>query len=59
MHSLFEYNIRAHINYNYHVVNCIDYTNDKLLRLSDYHDSTCHRDSLGLFTVVIVDCLTI
>ena len=29
------------------------------LGLSDYCDSTRHRDSLGLFTIVIVDCLTI
>ena len=31
----------------------------QILGLSDYRDSTRHRDSLGLFTIVIVDCLTI
>ena len=30
-----------------------------LVGLRDYHDSTRYRDSLSLFTVVIVDCLTI
>ena len=30
-----------------------------VLGLSDYRDSTHYRDSLGLFTIVIVDCLTI
>ena len=29
------------------------------LGLSDYRDSTRHRDSLGLFTIMIVDCPTI
>ena len=29
------------------------------LGLSDYRDSTDYRDSLGLFSIVIVDCLTI
>ena len=29
------------------------------LGLSDYHDSTRYHDSLSLFTIVIVDCLTI
>ena len=29
------------------------------LGLSDYHDGARYRDSLGLFTIVIVDCLTI
>ena len=32
---------------------------DPTLGLSDYRDSTRHRDSLGQFTIVIVDCLTI
>ena len=27
--------------------------------LSDYHDSTRHSDSLGLFAIVIVNCLII
>ena len=30
-----------------------------VLGLSDYRDSTHYRDSLDLFTIVIVDCLTI
>ena len=30
-----------------------------VLGLSDYCDSTHYHDSLGLFTIVIVDCLTI
>ena len=30
-----------------------------VVRLSEYHDSTCYRDSLGLFIIVIVDYLTI
>ena len=30
-----------------------------ILGLSNYRDSTCYRDSLGLFTIVVVDCLTI
>ena len=29
----------------------------QIIGLSDYRDSICYHDSLGLFTIVIVDCM--
>ena len=29
----------------------------QVVELSDYRDSICYYDSLGLFTIVIVDCM--
>ena len=46
---VFSYGIRA----------CESILQQYLVGLSDYRDSTRYSDSLGLFTVMIVDYLTI